>query len=100
MGHMMARPLGEHKEQPDPWRKVALVLTRRNAGSKGGSWYVLTLECGHEVMRPMRTIHGSQLLCSANVPKSGAPKKVRCMWCGAGHDPVPVPTYQPGVNAD
>lgn len=83
----------------DPWRKVALILTRRNAGTNGGSWYVLTLECGHEVTRPIRKLHLSQLMCSANTPKSGAPKKVRCMWCGKGWKPVPV-VAEPGVNCD
>ena len=88
----------EHKHPSGPWRKVALILTRRNAGRNGGSWYVLTLECGHEVTRPVRSPHPVELLHGMHrLPK--APKKCRCMWCAKGWKPVPV-VYEPGINAD
>ena len=72
--------MGIHANRP--WRRVALI--EDCVGSRGGAFWVLTLECGHVVTRT-RLNYMRRPLRALSMPfeYGFAPKRVRCRVCPA-----------------
>ena len=61
---------------PGTWREV--VYIREGRGSRGGSFWLLTLECGHLAVRQKPNVR----LRAFQIPRPRfAPKRCRCRMC-------------------
>lgn len=62
------------------WKDV--VHIREGKGPRGGEYWFLTLECGHHKSVPRPPFRPEMVMTMLRRP-SGAPKRVRCLYCGA-----------------
>lgn len=72
-----------------PRREVVYIFERE--GDRGGSYWLLVLECGHSATRPR--VNPKDPLAALThalfrpLSEKLAPKRVQCMYCGSGCDP-------------
>ena len=69
-----------------PRRKVVYIFDRE--GERGGSYWLLVLECGHSATRsrvnPKNPLVALTHALFRPLSEKLAPKRVQCMYCGSG----------------
>lgn len=71
-----------------PMRDVVYIFER--AGSRGGSFWWLVLDCGHAVARKRTPLKSDTVLIHLllkPVEEKLAPKRAQCHYCGSGSAP-------------
>lgn len=77
-----------------PWRAVVHIEDGK-PGPRGGAAWWLTLECGHGAVRMKPSQRPSRATQRMFRPLRFAPKRVRCLTCGAAE---PSPPAAPGAQ--